>query len=210
MIILSHRGYWRDPAEKNQPGAFRRSFDLGFGTETDIRDCLGRLVISHDMPGDDAMLLDDMLGLLAGRDLPLALNIKADGLGRALQARLRGSGLSRWFSFDMSVPETVAQIGMGMPVFTRCSEHETKPVLYEKARGVWLDGFSSDWYSADLISGFLRDGKRVAVVSPELHTRAHLPLWERLRSSGITDNSELMLCTDLPEAATAYFHSGAA
>lgn len=208
MIILSHRGYWREPAEKNRRVAFRRSFDLGFGTETDVRDCLGHLVISHDMPGDDALMLDDLLGMLAGRDTPLAFNIKADGLGRALQAQLRAHGLTRWFSFDMSVPEMVAQIGLGLPVFTRCSEHEATPVLYDKACGIWLDGFDADWYSPQLVSSFLRDGKRVAIVSPELHGREPTQLWQRLGASGITDNPELMLCTDLPEAAAAYFQCG--
>ena len=38
MIIISHRGYWKDAAEKNRPVAFARSFDLGYGTETDVRE----------------------------------------------------------------------------------------------------------------------------------------------------------------------------
>ena len=50
MIILSHRGYWKSEEERNQEVAFHHSFDLGYGTETDIRDIQGKLVISHDMP----------------------------------------------------------------------------------------------------------------------------------------------------------------
>ena len=50
MKILSHRGYWNNLTEKNSKSAFRRSFQLGFGTETDVRDLNGELVISHDMP----------------------------------------------------------------------------------------------------------------------------------------------------------------
>ena len=205
MIILSHRGYWKDLSEKNQPTAFNRSFSLGFGTETDIRDRNGDLVISHDMPGADAITLADMLDILGGRDLPLALNIKADGLGRKLQSQLRARGLTQWFTFDMSVPETVVQIGLGMPVFSRASEYERRPVLYDQAIGIWLDGFLSDWFSPDDVAAFLQDGKRVAIVSPELHRRSHLGLWQRLREAGLTDNPELMLCTDLPEDARAYF-----
>jgi glycerophosphoryl diester phosphodiesterase len=45
MKIMSHRGYWRGEDEKNTTTAFSRSFDLGFGTETDVRDALGQLVI---------------------------------------------------------------------------------------------------------------------------------------------------------------------
>jgi len=41
MLVISHRGYWKELAEKNRPIAFERSFALGFGTETDIRDYKG-------------------------------------------------------------------------------------------------------------------------------------------------------------------------
>ena len=53
MEILSHRGYWKTVTEKNTIIAFKRSFNLGFGTETDIRDLNGNLVISHDMPSTE-------------------------------------------------------------------------------------------------------------------------------------------------------------
>ena len=85
MIVLSHRGYWKTPEEKNQPVAFERSFALGYGTETDIRDHNRNLVISHDMASATDLSLEDMLhiyrthGRSAEKRLPLALNIKADG-----------------------------------------------------------------------------------------------------------------------------------
>lgn len=41
MKIISHRGFWHNPSEKNTEMAFCRSFELGFGTETDVRDSLG-------------------------------------------------------------------------------------------------------------------------------------------------------------------------
>lgn len=210
MIILSHRGCWHDLADRNRPGAFHRSFDLGFGTETDIRDRLGELVISHDMADAQAMSLASMLDILGPRDLPLAFNIKADGLARTLQSQMRARGLTRWFTFDMSVPEAVVQIGLGLPVFTRASEYERRPALYDQAVGVWVDGFISEWFSPGDISAFLQDGKLVAVVSPELHRRDHLDLWRRLRESPVKDNPALMLCTDLPQDAYAYFSEHAA
>ena len=82
MRILSHRGFWLEPAEKNTMAAFRRSFELGFGTETDIRDSAGKLVISHDIPAGSEPTLVDVLDLMraTGCTGPLALNIKADGL----------------------------------------------------------------------------------------------------------------------------------
>ena len=46
MIILSHRGFWKTKDEKNTITSFKRSFDCGFGTETDLRDHDGEIVIS--------------------------------------------------------------------------------------------------------------------------------------------------------------------
>jgi nucleoside-diphosphate-sugar epimerase len=51
MNIISHRGFWLKDEEKNTIQAFERSFEFGFGTETDIRDYKGELVISYDMLG---------------------------------------------------------------------------------------------------------------------------------------------------------------
>lgn len=205
MIVLSHRGYWRAPAEKNRDVAFRRSYDLGFGTETDIRDRAGALVIAHDMAGPADMTLDAMLDILADRDLPLALNIKADGLGRALAAAMARRPLTRWFTFDMAVPDMVQQLRLGLPAFTRCSEFERQPACYAEAAGVWLDAFEGTWYRAADVAAFLRDGKAVCVVSPELHGRDPLPLWEELRASDIAHHPSLMICTDRPEDAATHF-----
>ena len=70
-----------DPKNRNALSALRAA--LGFGIETDIRDALGELVISHDPPrSKDAVKFECFLDLVlatksAGR---IALNIKADGL----------------------------------------------------------------------------------------------------------------------------------
>ena len=203
MIVLSHRGYWKEPAEKNQPVAFRRSFDLGYGTETDVRDLRRTLMIAHDPPDGSEITLAGMLDSLAGRDLPMAMNIKADGLARDLAAAMQAHGVKRWFTFDMTVPETVVQLRLGLPVFTRASEYEQPPPCYDRAIGVWLDAFVSTWYTPHDIETFLRDGKQVCVVSPELHGRDHRELWTELKS--LSAHPDLMLCTDIPEAATAFF-----
>ncbi len=205
MIILSHRGYWKEPSEKNRPIAFHRSFDLGYGTETDIRDMRGELMISHDMPKGTEITLAEFLDILDGRDLPLAMNIKADGLAKILNEAMNARGLTQWFTFDMSVPETVVQLRLGLPVFTRASEYEQPPPFYDRAGGIWLDGFESQWFGAREIEAFLRDGKRVCIVSSELHGRPHAALWEMLRASGLYKHEALMLCSDIPEDATRYF-----
>src|ERR1041385_640435 len=78
MNIISHRGYWTAPAEKNQEVAFRRALGLGFGIETDIRDLAGDLVISHDPAPAGAMPYSRFMALYLGYGDkgPLAINVK--------------------------------------------------------------------------------------------------------------------------------------
>lgn len=200
MKILSHRGYWKTAAEKNTAGAFRHSFDLRFGTETDVRDLAGRLVISHDMPDERAIALDDFLDMVPDGGLPLAMNIKADGLAEALSRQFAGRSLD-WFVFDMSVPDMRAHFKAGNPVFTRMSEVEREPAWLEQSQGVWLDGFDGEWYDMQLIAALANRGKRVCVVSPELHGRNPAALWDAMRA--LAKQERVMLCTDLPEEATS-------
>src|ERR1700722_7438777 len=101
MLILSHRGYWKQPAEKNQEIALRRSFALGFGAETDVRDRGGTLVISHDPPLGGELPFEALLDIHPeyDGDLPLALNVKSDGLQPLLVAALERRGLQNHFFF---------------------------------------------------------------------------------------------------------------
>jgi hypothetical protein len=203
MIILSHRGYWKTVAEKNRAVAFERSFDLGFGTETDVRDCLGELVISHDTPLGGEMTLEQFLDYVGDRDLPLAINIKSDGLAAKLAETMRRRKVHDWFVFDMAVPDMRAHLDAGTPVFTRMSEVEMVPAYIDQASGVWLDMFESQWYDNGVIESLLGQGKRVCIVSPELHGRDPASLWHSLKD--IAAHPRLMLCTDLPELARQYF-----
>ena len=106
MIILSHRGYWRETTEKNLPIAFERSFSLDFGTETDIRDYKGELVISHDIADEKCISVKEMFKIYNKYDtsFPLALNIKADGLQVNLKELLEEYNITNYFVFDMSFP----------------------------------------------------------------------------------------------------------
>lgn len=204
MIVLSHRGYWLSPSEKNTPIAFERSFNLDFGTETDVRDYSGQLVISHDIPNGNQLLLTDFLDILNKRDVPLAINIKSDGLAEFIKRDMADSDIKNWFVFDMSVPDMVSYIKLGIPVFARASEEE-RPAFYADVAGIWLDSFSHTWYTADTIHNWLADGKRICIVSPELHGRVPDPLWNFLRDSQLSLNSSIILCTDRPEDARRYF-----
>ena len=204
MQILAHRGYWQRPDEKNSRRAFLRSFELGFGVETDVRDLAGNLVIAHDPPLPTCLHLIDFLGLPGASQQPLALNIKSDGLAELLKTAMQG--IQNWFVFDMSVPDMRDHLRVGNPVFTRMSEIERNPLLPDQAMGVWLDAFENEWYSMDIVSDLLQRKKKVCIVSPELHGRNEVALWSSLRRlSGARD---LMICTDYPEKAREFFGVG--
>jgi len=205
MKILSHRGYWESSTEKNSPIAIGRSFQLGYGTETDVRDLGGKLVVSHDMPTGGELGWDEMLVLLEGKSLPIAVNVKSDGLADAVAQAMNRRLVSDWFAFDMSVPDMRHWIKRGLPVFTRASEVERTPAYYAQAQGVWLDAFDSVWYDVGLIEGFLLEGKRVCIVSEELHGREPRAQWEMMRSAKWASNNNVMICTDKPLDAKAFF-----
>lgn len=207
MKILSHRGYWRESQEKNSMRAFSRSFELGFGTETDIRDNAGELVISHDIPCGGEIPFQNLLDLMAAsreaQHLTLALNVKADGLAGILRNKLSSFRNLDAFVFDMSVPDTRTYHEAGIPVFARMSEVEQDPVWLKCATGIWLDAFEYEWYDIGLIQNLLDSDKRVCLVSPELHGRPHMPLWRIVIE--LQERPNLMICTDYPEDARSFF-----
>ena len=207
MKIISHRGYWSNLVGKNTDKAFLRSFQLGYGTETDIRDLHGELVISHDMPLGSEMRFEEFLHLTiaskAKYPLTLALNIKADGLSKAISSAIKCYPQLDFFAFDMSTTDIRAYLDAGIPIFTRMSEVEQQPIWLERASGIWLDSFDSDWFDVAVIQRLLNSGKRVCIVSPELHQRPNEILWQRIKP--LANERELMLCTDFPEKATEFF-----
>ena len=95
LEILAHRGWWHQPKEKNSRTALARAFAAGYGIETDLRDCAGEIVVSHDMPQPDAMTFDALLDLyLSYPTRPtLALNIKADGMAATIAEQLATRGI---------------------------------------------------------------------------------------------------------------------
>lgn len=215
MHILSHRGWWRSHEERNSRAALQRAFDAGFGIETDVRDCDGILVISHDMPrrhGRSPLLeFDEFLEFYSAFSArpTLALNVKSDGLVDALARSLNEYSVTNYFLFDMSVPDTRAYLSRGLNVFTRRSEYETGSRLDEQAIGLWLDAFENYFVDPELALNVIRDGKKAALVSPELHSRAHLDAWEAWRDAlarlPAEDRHLVFLCTDFPADAKNFF-----
>jgi len=203
MIIISHRGYWKSIDEKNTEIAFRRSFELDFGTETDLRDCLGQLVVSHDMPDGSEMHFESFLSLITPKEKLLAVNIKADGLAIPLKNAMKHYNRENWFVFDMSIPDTRAHLSAGNPVFARMSEIEKQIPWFEQMDGIWLDSFEDEWFDELVIRDLIQQGKRVCIVSSELHGRNHNELWEKLLP--LSKYESMILCTDLPELARNFF-----
>ena len=209
MIVLSHRGYWKEPAEKNTPAAFERSFSMGFGTETDLRDRDGRLVISHDMALGDALPAEAFFDIYQrhGGKLPLALNIKADGLQGELKRLLTRYGIDNYFVFDMAVPDGLLYARQQFNTYTRQSEYEPTPAYYELAHGVWLDEFNGHWLMDEVIEQHLARGKSLCIVSPDLHRRDHREAWQHYRRlEQRIGRDKIIICTDFPEQAREFFN----
>lgn len=200
-IIIAHRGYWKTENEKNSLVAFERAFDNGYGVETDLRDIKGTIVISHNMPAGNELTFEEFLQLLDGRNLPLALNIKADGLADEIKRLLEKYNHTNYFTFDMSIPEMVYQHKVGLNVFTGLSDIVPNPILFDKAKGVWLDCFNSDWFGEKEIIDLLNQGKKVCIVSPDLHKREYRSVWKKYKNI-----SGIMVCTDHPDEAEVYFN----
>lgn len=208
MKILSHRGFWIEKLEKNRPIAFERSFSLNFGTETDIRDYRGKLVISHDMADDNCISVEEFFEIYNKHDnsLCLALNIKSDGLQVHLKKLIEKYDITNYFVFDMSVPDGLGYLKQNLKVFTRESEYEKEPSFYDIASGIWLDEFQKHWINKTIIEKHIKNNKQICIVSPDLHGRIYNEEWEHYKiieeELGI-DN--LILCTDYPEYAKEFF-----
>lgn len=208
MEIISHRGLWESEEEKNTVIAFQNSFKNGFGTETDFRDYKGELVISHDIADENCITAARFFEIYKSYPIQstLALNIKADGLQKKLSDLLKKYEIKNYFVFDMSIPDTLGYFKNNIPFYTRQSEYETTPSLYEKSEGIWLDCFEKIWFTEDLINNHISREKKVAFVSPDLHKREPYDFWDFLKKNKLNESNKLILCTDLPFKAKSHFN----
>ncbi|MFN3234206.1 MAG: phosphodiesterase [Gammaproteobacteria bacterium] len=210
MEIISHRGLWKESSEKNTAAAFHRSFEQGFGTETDLRDHSGHIVISHDMAKGKEMKLSEFLDLaneFTNKDkrMTLALNIKSDGLVNDIVKILANYPNLDCFVFDMSIPDMRSYLKSNVPVFTRLSDVETTAIYDEQTDGIWLDNFGETlWFDGDYLKELLAR-KKVCIVSSELHGFSPDILWSTLKP--FANNENLILCTDHPEQACQHLRS---
>ena len=93
----------------------------------------------------------------------------------------------------------------GLPFFTRHSDVEPAPALYDAADGVWLDDFDGGFIAEQRIAAHLAAGKRVAVVSPELHGRDHDAAWQQWRTWPVWDSARRLPLHRPPDEAQEVF-----
>ncbi len=74
---------WGTEHPANSLDAFIAAGSYGFGIELDVRDHRGSVVVAHDPPVGDELEFRSVVSALAdaSRRLPIAINVKADGLG---------------------------------------------------------------------------------------------------------------------------------
>ena len=213
--IISHRGYWIEPLEKNSLKAFIRSFENGCGVELDIRYIDGNLIVSHDHPSGKESLffkavIDYWEKYIDDKNTPkIAINIKEDGLRDELQKIISKEYQKYTFVFDMSIPDTIPFMLSDFPFFTRQSEYEPNPNLYDACTGVWLDEFKDSWISGRIIQDHLKNNKSICIVSPELHNRDYLKSWKKYKrifnKLHNPFNSDIMICTDKVKECKIHF-----
>lgn len=202
--ILAHRGLWTKRIEQNSRGAIIAALEEGFGLETDIRDWMGMLAISHDPPSSSKpLLLDELLPAIGCHpENWLALNIKSDGLVDLLPEFVNPN-----FFFDMSFPEKQKYLSKNRPVADRVSEFESSTsddLATSQIVAIWIDSFVSEWFlDRDQMSQILEIPGYKFFVSPELHGRDHFAAWSALREVFL-DRGDVGICTDFPREFYAW------
>ena len=208
MTILAHRGYWNNQIEQNSLKALKTALEKGYGFESDVRDHMERLVISHNIATSVSQDAEEVLSLLNEfNDMYcFAVNIKADGLKELLKSLFYKYSINNYFLFDMSVTQMVEFREMGLRYFNRQSEVEPEPYMYDDAAGVCVDGFGSvGWITRELLEGHMDNGKEICLVSPELHNKIdYRRFWKTIKEYNL-NTEKLMLCTDYPYEAKEFF-----
>lgn len=166
-----------------------------FSIETDFRDYLGKVLVSHDPVQSDLGLID--LDTFLDLGVKTALNIKSDGLSNFFESSRRELELSGSWVFDGSIPEMLRYKELGIKHALRISEFEKEipwtPEVF------WIDCFLSDWYINDASWFEKFPNSEIVLVSPELHKRGSQNVWNyfaKLISDGVPNVS---ICTDLPQ-----------
>jgi hypothetical protein len=200
-LIYAHRGMWQTPDQQNSIQAIEDSRIHGFGVETDFRSNNHSLVVSHDPCGDSGLLAVDEIDF---SEIPVAMNIKEDGLLNQYQSFLKKYPNKHTFLFDGSIPEMVKIKEKGLPHALRLSEYETE--LPWEPQFLWIDGFYSNWWINSKRIFSLLEKHFVVFVSPELHKREFESAWEFFNVLESKQIARFGICTDYPGELKAKFN----
>ncbi len=163
-----------------------------FGLEIDIRDYNNDIVLSHDYPNDQSILLSDYLKKITSSQL-LAINIKSSEIENDLSLILEKYNLLNYFTFDWPVPSLIKALNKNLSCAFRLSEFEKD--IVSGCKWVWIDSFQKIWYDTSFLESLKKSGLKLAIVSPELHNRkSDLEQVKEIVNSVRVD----AICTDLP------------
>lgn len=199
-MIYAHRGMWQSPNQQNSQLSIESARLSGYGVETDFRSKNHSLVISHDPYGDSNPLSVDEIDFA---EIPVALNVKEDGLLTQYEAFIRKYPNQHTFLFDGSIPEMVKIKEKELPHALRLSEYETE--LPWESQFLWIDGFNSDWWIKSPKILNLMEKHFVVFVSPELHGREIKGAWEFFKLLHSKRIAHFGICTDYPEKVRVIF-----
>lgn len=182
MEILKHRANTIKRIEK------------GYGSEIDIRDHNGEIVLSHDYPDNKVITLKEYLDDFPINSL-LAINVKSSGIEKDLKRLLDKSQHRNYFVFDFSIPYLLEAIKLDLICACRLSEYEK--YIFPECKWVWIDCFHSLWYDESYLK-LLKKKHKIAIVSPELHGRTEQNEILKIKEM-ISANLIDALCTKEPK-----------
>ena len=201
-LIYAHRGMWQTLDQQNSLQSIEATRIFGYGVETDFRSKNHSLVISHNPLGDLSLLTVDKIDF---SNIPVALNIKEDGLLNQYESFLKKYPNKHSFLFDGSIPEMVKIKEKGLPHALRMSEYETE--LPWEPPFLWMDAFNSDWWIKSPQMFGLVEKYFVVFVSPELHHRDAESAWEFFNMLHSKQIAQFGICTDHPHELKAKFNA---
>jgi hypothetical protein len=191
--IFAHRGFWKEGGfAPNSIESLESAFEKGFAVETDVRDQQEEIVISHDPCGSSTYSSFNQELLALGG---IAINIKSDGLVPQFVELREHLQESQSFVFDCSFPQILQFRKASIPHALRISEYEKE--LPWNPDYIWLDAFNDDWWVKDAKIRKLMDQTPTIIVSPELHGRDFLLVWEEF-SNLAQEVENIGICTDFP------------
>jgi glycerophosphoryl diester phosphodiesterase len=222
MIILAHRANLDGPhpPTENTLAATAAALSEGFGLETDLRRAKdGSFYISHDeaLPNPDSDFEKHSALYRMHPGCIVAMNVKELGYENELvNLAAEGALGAEYFYFDFELLERpnpgAAQRklkalagGASIRIASRLSDRgeNLEQCLAIPGEVVWADEFDSLWLTREHIDAVKCAGRKVFVISPELHgfgRAERLQRWEDFRSWQVDG-----VCTDFAREARTFF-----